>query len=163
MGFSQSYGPAKDDESKRTLAKALELGCTFWDSAAVYGGGHNERLIGEFVKETDSRDKVFIASKCGILVSSSIIFLLLTECGPSHPPPSFATVRLTSPTARLSPPSLSTTLQNISTNILRAVSSDLALRQICIISIESSPVVRLKSQSPLSMSCEKLERPSTSV
>ncbi|WRT70566.1 uncharacterized protein IL334_007564 [Kwoniella shivajii] len=65
MGFSQSYGPANDDESKRTLQTALDLGCTFWDSAVVYGRGHNEKLLGEFFEETNSRDKVFVASKCG--------------------------------------------------------------------------------------------------
>ena len=67
MGFSQGYGPAKDEESLQTLAKAVELGCTFWDSAVVYGCGHNESLIGRFFKENPgSREKVFIASKCGI-------------------------------------------------------------------------------------------------
>jgi len=69
MSFSQSYGPAKDSESKETLTKALELGCTFWDSAVVYGGGHNETLLGEYFKEhPGTREKVFIASKCGIEV-----------------------------------------------------------------------------------------------
>ncbi|KAJ9096334.1 hypothetical protein QFC21_005154 [Naganishia friedmannii] len=67
MGFSMGYGPAKDEESLQTLAKAVELGCTFWDSAVVYGAGHNESLIGRFFKENPgSREKVFIASKCGI-------------------------------------------------------------------------------------------------
>ncbi|WVW82519.1 hypothetical protein I302_104530 [Kwoniella bestiolae CBS 10118] len=67
MGFSQSYGTAVDSESHQTLSKALELGCTFWDSAAIYGKGHNEQLIGEWIKRNpEARDKVFIASKCGI-------------------------------------------------------------------------------------------------
>jgi aryl-alcohol dehydrogenase-like predicted oxidoreductase len=70
MGFSQSYGPAKDEESLQTLAKAVELGCTFWDTAAVYGCGHNETLLGRFFAENPgSREKVFVASKCGIEVS----------------------------------------------------------------------------------------------
>jgi aryl-alcohol dehydrogenase-like predicted oxidoreductase len=69
MGFSQGYGPAKDEESLETLAKAVELGCTFWDSAVVYGCGHNESLIGRFFEENPgSREKVFLASKCGIEV-----------------------------------------------------------------------------------------------
>lgn len=68
MGFSQSYGPAKDEESLQTLAKAVELGCTFWDSAVVYGGGHNETLLGQFFEKNGGRDKVFVASKCGIEV-----------------------------------------------------------------------------------------------
>jgi len=68
MGFSQGYGPAIDENSKKTLAKAIELGCTFWDSAVVYGGGHNEALLGEFFRESGARDKVFLASKCGFQV-----------------------------------------------------------------------------------------------
>jgi aryl-alcohol dehydrogenase-like predicted oxidoreductase len=65
MGFSMSFGPADDNVSKKTLKRAVELGCTFWDTAVVYGRGHNERLIGEFFAETGARDKVFVASKCG--------------------------------------------------------------------------------------------------
>ncbi|KAI9636259.1 NADP-dependent oxidoreductase domain-containing protein [Dioszegia hungarica] len=67
MGFSMSYGPAVESESRETLDKALSLGCTFWDSAAIYGKGHNEQLIGDWVKQNPgSRDKLFIASKCGL-------------------------------------------------------------------------------------------------
>ncbi|RXK40633.1 aldo-keto reductase [Tremella mesenterica] len=65
MGFSQGYGPAKEEESFETMAKAVEIGCTFWDTAAVYGCGHNETLMGEFLKKNNCRDKMFIASKCG--------------------------------------------------------------------------------------------------
>lgn len=70
MGFSMSYGPADDNVSKLTLKKALDLGCTFWDSAVVYGKGHNEKLLGDFLKENNARDKVFVASKCGFNVST---------------------------------------------------------------------------------------------
>lgn len=79
MGFSQSYGPADDATSHETLKKAVELGCTFWDSAVVYGAGHNEQLIGDFFKKTGTRDKVFIASKCGFDVSPASHDILSTE------------------------------------------------------------------------------------
>lgn len=80
MGFSMGYGPADDNTSKATMKRAVELGCTFWDTAAVYGFGHNEELIGQFLKETGTRDKVFVASKCAILVSlSSLISCLFSE------------------------------------------------------------------------------------
>ncbi|KZP18340.1 Aldo/keto reductase [Athelia psychrophila] len=69
MGFSHHRGPAKDEESLKTLGRAVELGCTFWDTATVYGYGHNEALIGQFFKENPgSRDKVFVGSKCGLLI-----------------------------------------------------------------------------------------------
>ena len=67
MGFSMGYGSAVDSESHETLAKAVSLGCTFWDSAAIYGKGHNESLIGDFIRShPDARSKLFIASKCGL-------------------------------------------------------------------------------------------------
>ncbi|OCF32142.1 aldo-keto reductase [Kwoniella heveanensis BCC8398] len=69
MGFSQSYGPTNDEQSHKTLQTAIDIGCTFWDSAVVYGKGHNERLIGDFFRKTGTRDKVFIASKCGFDVN----------------------------------------------------------------------------------------------
>lgn len=73
MSFSQAYGEAKDAESLTVLAKAVEVGCTFWDTAAVYGMGHNESLIGDFFKQNPaSREKVFIASKCGWDVSNQL-------------------------------------------------------------------------------------------
>jgi aryl-alcohol dehydrogenase-like predicted oxidoreductase len=69
MGFSMGFGEADDNVSKETLAHALDIGCTFWDSAVVYGKGHNEVLLGEVIREKGCRDKVFVASKCGFEVS----------------------------------------------------------------------------------------------
>lgn len=65
MGLSQSYGAAKDDESKDVLRKAVEIGCTLWDTADVYGKGHNERLISEVLKEPGVRERVFLVTKFG--------------------------------------------------------------------------------------------------
>lgn len=67
MGMSHHRGPTNDKVSLKTLAKAVELGCTFWDTASVYGCGKNEELLGRFLKEVD-RNKLFIASKCGFPV-----------------------------------------------------------------------------------------------
>lgn len=72
MGLSYHRGPTNDEESLATLAKAVELGCTFWDTASVYGYGHNEELIGRFIKESGvPRDSLFIGSKCGHVVRPS--------------------------------------------------------------------------------------------
>jgi len=69
MSFSGNYGEANDEDSLKVLAKAVELGCTFWDTAQVYGQGHNETLIGRFLAENPgTREKVFIGSKCGFTV-----------------------------------------------------------------------------------------------
>ncbi|KAF1922836.1 putative aldo-keto reductase [Didymella exigua CBS 183.55] len=47
------------------LVTAIELGCTFWDTAVVYQAGVNEKLLGDFVRKHNVRARVFIASKCG--------------------------------------------------------------------------------------------------
>ncbi len=64
MGMSQSYGPTDWDEAQRTLDRALELGVTFWDTANVYGAGHNEVLVGRAL--AGRRDRVQLATKMGI-------------------------------------------------------------------------------------------------
>ena len=44
MGMSQSYGPGDDEESTRTIHRALDLGVTLLDTADVYGRGANETI-----------------------------------------------------------------------------------------------------------------------
>jgi aryl-alcohol dehydrogenase-like predicted oxidoreductase len=63
MGMSQSYGPADEKESIATLHRAIELGCTFLDTAEVYGPHTNEDLLGRALQ--GRRDKVEIATKFG--------------------------------------------------------------------------------------------------
>jgi aryl-alcohol dehydrogenase-like predicted oxidoreductase len=63
MGLSSSYGPANDAESLKTLERAAELGITFFDTADVYGQGHNEQLLSSFIK--GRRDRLVIATKFG--------------------------------------------------------------------------------------------------
>ncbi|HEY1451936.1 MAG TPA: aldo/keto reductase [Roseiarcus sp.] len=63
MGMSQSYGPADEAESIATLHRAIELGCTFLDTAEGYGPFKNEELIGRALK--GRRDQVIIATKFG--------------------------------------------------------------------------------------------------
>jgi aryl-alcohol dehydrogenase-like predicted oxidoreductase len=65
MGMSQSYGPGDDAESLATLARALDLGVTFWDTADVYGFGRNEELVAKAL--VGVRDRVQLATKFGIL------------------------------------------------------------------------------------------------
>ena len=63
MSLSGTYGAADDEESWRTLLGTLDLGVTFFDTADVYGVGHNETLVGETLRPV--RDDVVIATKFG--------------------------------------------------------------------------------------------------
>lgn len=63
MGMSHAYGDRNDDDSIKTLHKALDLGINFWDTADLYGSGENEKLISKVLKP--NRDKIFIATKFG--------------------------------------------------------------------------------------------------
>jgi len=68
MGMSEFYGSSDDTESLRTLARALELGVTLFDTADTYGLGHNETLLGRFVAQSgDRRQKMLLATKFGIV------------------------------------------------------------------------------------------------
>lgn len=61
MGMSEFYGPADETESIATVHHALELGVDFFDTADMYGTGHNEQLLGRALK--GRRDGVVVATK----------------------------------------------------------------------------------------------------
>ncbi len=64
MGMSQSYGPAGPREEMIGLLRAaVERGVTFFDTAEIYGAGHNEELVGEALAPYNGR--VVIATKFG--------------------------------------------------------------------------------------------------
>lgn len=63
MGMSEFYGLADQKESIAVLNRALDLGCTFWDTADVYGLGLNEVLLSHVLRER--RNDVFLATKFG--------------------------------------------------------------------------------------------------
>jgi len=71
MGMSQSYGPADETESIATLHRAIDLGCTFLDTAEVYGPYTNEELLGRAL--AGKREQVTIATKFGFQITDGKI------------------------------------------------------------------------------------------
>ncbi|WP_042703885.1 aldo/keto reductase [Azospirillum sp. B506] len=65
MSLSHAYGvPPAPETAGRVLLRALDLGHTFFDTAALYGFGVNETLLGEVLSHR--RDEFVLASKCGL-------------------------------------------------------------------------------------------------
>lgn len=65
MNLSHAYGvPPKPEDAIRLLHHAFDLGVRHFDTAALYGFGANETLLGEALK--DIRKDIFLASKCGM-------------------------------------------------------------------------------------------------
>ncbi len=65
MNLSHAYGvPPAREQAEAVLQKALDLGITHFDSAALYGFGRNEELVGPFLKP--HRDRIVLVSKCGL-------------------------------------------------------------------------------------------------
>jgi aryl-alcohol dehydrogenase-like predicted oxidoreductase len=65
MNLSHAYGPPQPrDVAERRLRQALDLGVTHFDTAALYGFGANEKLVGDVLGKRP--DNVIVASKCGL-------------------------------------------------------------------------------------------------
>jgi len=65
--YPAGWGDTDDDESIRAIHAALDLGVNFFDTAANYGAGHSEVVLGQALK--GRRDKVVIATKFGHIVN----------------------------------------------------------------------------------------------
>lgn len=64
MGMSEFYGKHNTQDNLKVLNRAVELGCTFWDSADMYGPFTNEKLLGKAM--VGQREKITLATKFGI-------------------------------------------------------------------------------------------------
>jgi aryl-alcohol dehydrogenase-like predicted oxidoreductase len=74
MGMSQSYGSPEERDERESIAtihRALELGCTFLDTAEVYGPFTNEELVGRALK--GRRNQAVIATKFGFKIEGGHI------------------------------------------------------------------------------------------
>lgn len=64
MNLSHGYGHCSPKQAEKLLLCALELGYDLFDTAAVYGIGNNEALLGHVLKSY--RDQITLASKCAL-------------------------------------------------------------------------------------------------
>jgi len=64
-GWAYGWGPQDDTDSIRAIQRALDLGINWIDTAAVYGLGHSEEIVGKAIR--GRRDQVIIATKCGLV------------------------------------------------------------------------------------------------
>jgi aryl-alcohol dehydrogenase-like predicted oxidoreductase len=64
-GYKFSWGAQDDDDSIRTIHRAIELGVNWVDTAAVYGLGHSEEVVGRALRQLGSRRRPIVATKCG--------------------------------------------------------------------------------------------------
>src|SRR5882762_8256559 len=63
-GWLFGWGPQDDAASLDTMRHSLDLGCNWIDTAAIYGLGHSEEVVGRALEGLD-RASVIVATKCG--------------------------------------------------------------------------------------------------
>lgn len=64
MGMSEFYGSSSEAQNLKVLDRAVDIGCTFWDTSDMYGPFTNEQLLAKAMK--GHRDKITLATKFGI-------------------------------------------------------------------------------------------------
>lgn len=83
MSMSWAYfGGGSQDESIRTIHRAIELGVTFFDTADVYGPFTNEELVGRALE--GRRERVVLATKVGLTVGPNGGYPLLRDARPER-------------------------------------------------------------------------------
>jgi aryl-alcohol dehydrogenase-like predicted oxidoreductase len=66
-GWSFGWGPQDDTASLAAMRRALELGVNWIDTAAVYGLGHSEELVGRLLRELPPNERPFVFTKGGLV------------------------------------------------------------------------------------------------
>jgi aryl-alcohol dehydrogenase-like predicted oxidoreductase len=66
-GWSFGWGPQDDSDSIATMRHALDLGINWIDTAAVYGLGHSEEVVGRLLRELPASNKPYVFTKCGLI------------------------------------------------------------------------------------------------
>jgi aryl-alcohol dehydrogenase-like predicted oxidoreductase len=70
-GWAFGWGPQDDTDSLAAMRHALELGINWIDTAAVYGLGHSEEVVGRLLRDLAARDRPLVFTKCGLVWDES--------------------------------------------------------------------------------------------
>ena len=65
-GWSYGWGPQDDDESIATMRHAIDLGINWIDTAAIYGLGHSEEVVGRLLRDIPQSQRPLVFTKCGM-------------------------------------------------------------------------------------------------
>src|SRR5665213_4616553 len=65
-GWAFSWGPQDDGESIAAMRRALALGVNWIDTAAVYGLGHSEEVVGKMLRDLTASERPLVFTKCGL-------------------------------------------------------------------------------------------------
>lgn len=66
-GWAFGWGPQEDDASLAAMRHALDLGINWIDTAAVYGLGHSEEIVGRLLREPPRADRPYVFTKAGLV------------------------------------------------------------------------------------------------
>jgi aryl-alcohol dehydrogenase-like predicted oxidoreductase len=65
--WAWGWGPQDDDASLATMRRALDCGINWIDTAAVYGLGHSEEVVGRFLRDLPAAERPLVFTKCGMV------------------------------------------------------------------------------------------------
>src|SRR6202158_5535038 len=66
-GWSFGWGPQDDSDSIATIRHALALGINWIDTAAVYGLGHSEEVVGRLLHDLPTSQRPYVFTKCVLI------------------------------------------------------------------------------------------------
>ena len=70
-GWSFGWGPQDDQASIDAMQHAVELGINWIDTAAVYGLGHSEEVVGRFLRSLPRSERPYVFTKCGLITDKN--------------------------------------------------------------------------------------------
>src|ERR1700760_2292861 len=70
-GWSFGWGPQDDNSSIDAMRHAVELGINWIDTAAVYGLGHSEEVVGRFLRSLPKSERPYVFTKCGLITDKN--------------------------------------------------------------------------------------------